>query len=318
MNRLTVTVAALAAEGAGNLAIRLEPLPGQALPAFAAGAHIDVFLPGALTRQYSIASAPSRLDHYELCVKREPESRGGSRFIHQALAVGAQLHISSPRNLFALQPADHHVLVAAGIGITPLLSMASALKEQQQSFSLHYYTRTRTEAAYAERLETQFGAERVHLQHSDQGRSPRRHLPDDLLQPGPNAHLYLCGPEAFMRHMTERAQELGWPTTHIHQEAFAPMAAQTAVGDAFEVQVNSTGQVVQVPTELSIAQALMAAGVEVAVSCEQGFCGACLTRVVTGTPCHRDSVLSDGEKALNDQMALCCSRSRSGRLVLGI
>lgn len=318
MNRLTVTVAALAAEGAGNLGVRLEPLPGQALPAFSAGAHIDVFLPGALTRQYSIASAPSHRDHYELCVKREPESRGGSRFIHQHLAVGAQLEISAPRNLFALQAADHHVLVAAGIGITPLLSMASALKEQQQSFTLHYYTRTRAEAAYAERLETLFTPGQAQLHHSDQDKSPRRHLPDDLLHPTPNAHLYLCGPAPFMRHMTERALGLEWAPAQIHQEAFAPVAAETVVGDAFEVQVNSTGQVVQVPAEQTIAQALMAAGVEVPVSCEQGFCGACLTRVLEGTPCHRDSVLSDGEKALNDQVALCCSRSRSGRLVLGI
>ncbi len=317
MSRLTVKVAELTAQGRGNLSVRLQPLPGQALPAFAAGAHVDVFLPGAITRQYSIASGPSHLEHYELCVKKEPGSRGGSRFIHEQLAVGDVLDISPPRNLFAIEPAAHHVLLAAGIGITPLLSMATALKEERQSFALHYYTRTRNEAAYAERLETQFGTGQVHLHHSDQERSPRQHVPDELTRPGPGTRLYLCGPEAFMRHMTERALALGWSPGQIHQEAFAP-AATTPASDAFEVQVNSTGQVVAVPAEQSIAQALMAAGVEVAVSCEQGFCGACLTPVLQGTPCHRDSVLSDGEKAMNDQMALCCSRSRSGRLVLGI
>lgn len=317
MSRLTVKVAELTAQGSGNLGIRLVPLPGEALPAFAAGAHIDVFLPGDMIRQYSIASAPSQRDHFELCVKKEPDSRGGSRFVHERLAVGDELSISAPRNLFAIEPADRYLLIAAGIGITPLMSMAAALKEQQHSFALHYYTRTRGEAAYAERLETQLATGQVQLHHSDQGRSPRQHVPDDLMRPNPGTQLYLCGPEAFMRHMTERALSLGWLPAQIHQEAFAPVAA-TPAGDAFEVQVNSTGQVVAVHAEQSIAQALMAAGVEVAVSCEQGFCGACLTPVLQGTPCHRDSVLSDGEKAMNDQMALCCSRSRSGRLVLGI
>lgn len=317
MSRLTVKVAELTAQGSGNLGIRLVPLPGQALPAFAAGAHVDVFLPGALTRQYSIASAPCNRDHYELCVKLEPGSRGGSRFVHEHLAIGDELDISPPRNLFAIEPAEHYLLVAAGIGITPLLSMATALKEQQLSFALHYYTRTRSEAAYAERLETQFAAGQVHLHYSDQGRSPRQHLPDGLATPATDTRLYLCGPEAFMHHMTDRALTLGWSPTQIHQEAFAPVASPH-VGETFEVQVHSTGQVVAVPAEQSIAQALMAAGVEVAVSCEQGFCGACLTPVLQGTPCHRDSVLSDGERALNDQMALCCSRSRSGRLVLGL
>lgn len=320
MNRLNVKVTQLTPQGLGNLGIRLESLHGEALPTFSAGSHVDVFIPGGLVRQYSIASAPSRLDHYELCVKKDSASRGGSRFLHESLVVGDTLEISLPRNLFALQPARHHVLVAAGIGITPLLSMAEALSEQGLSFSLHYYSRTPAEAAYTERLQALGGL----LHHSDQGRSPRHHLPEDFQHPDARTRLYLCGPDAFMQHMTERAIGLGWEAAQIHREAFSarPFANEPgtdgAADGAFDVQLRSSGQIVPVAADQSIAQALQAARIEIPLSCEQGFCGACLTGVLEGTPCHRDSVLSDEEKSLNQQIALCCSRSVSQRLVLDL
>lgn len=319
MSHLHVRVTQLQAQGNANLSVRLEAVCGQALPAFSAGSHVDVFLPSGLIRQYSIASAPSSLDHYELCVKKEAASRGGSRFMHEGLALNTELEISRPRNLFAIQPAAHHVLVAAGIGITPLLSMAAELHETGQSFALHYYTRTRAEAAYAGRLKSSYPQRCVRLHHSDEGKSPRHHIPEDLQRPETNSRVYLCGPNAFMSSMTERAIAFGWSQNQIHQEAFSvDVNTATNLEDSFEVQLHSSGQVVRVPADQSIAQALLAASIEVPLSCEQGFCGACLTPVLQGTPCHRDSVLSDGEKLLNNQMTLCCSRSLSSRLVLDL
>ena len=320
MSRVKVKVVQLRRQGTGSLGIRLQALPNEMLPAFSAGAHIDLILPGGLTRQYSIASAPSCRAYYELCVKQAPGSRGGSRFIHETLAVNDELEISLPRNLFALQAADHHVLVAGGIGITPLLSMAAELMEKGQSFTLHYYTKSLAEAAYVEHLTSGFAEGNVCLHHSDQGRSPRQHLPDDFQRPQPGTHLYLCGPHALMAHMTEQAIRRGWDQRQIHQEAFsAPEGVADASKDqAFDVQLQSSGQLVQVNADQSIANALLQAGIEVPVSCEQGFCGACLTQVLDGIPCHRDSVMSDAEKGLNNQMTLCCSRSQSARLVLGL
>ena len=317
MTRLRVKVAQRSAQGNANLALRLEPLAGEQLPTFTAGAHVDVFLPGGLIRQYSIASAPHQADHYELCIKLQAQSRGGSRFIHRQLAEGDELQISWPRNLFALQAAEHHILMAAGIGITPLLSMAQALFSKNTSFALHYYTRTRDDAAFYQRLTEEFPGADIHLHHSDEGCSPREHVPDDIRSVRPGAQLYLCGPLAFMQRAQEQASQFGWAATDIHQEAFA--AAPTTVmadDDVFEVQVNSTGAVFAVPPTQSIAQVLMAAGVDVPLSCEQGICGACLTGVIAGQPRHLDMVLSEEEQAQGTQMALCCSRSRSPRLVL--
>ncbi|MBD1552273.1 PDR/VanB family oxidoreductase [Pseudomonas typographi] len=319
MARLKVRVAQRSAEGASNVGIRLEALePGGSLPPFDAGAHVDVFLPGGIVRQYSIANAPHDTGHYLLCVKLQAQSRGGSRFIHEHLAAGAELEISTPRNLFALRPAEHSVLIGAGIGITPLLSMAAHLAQEQQSFSLHYYTRSAEDVALRGHL-GRFSSAQVQLHHSNLGRSPRTYVPAELHPPQPGTHLYLCGPLPFMAQFRQRALQGGWPDEHIHTEAFsASDTAPPAEPGSFEVQLNSTGTVYPVPAGETIAQVLQAAGVAVSLSCEQGICGACLTGVVAGEPLHCDAVLSEAEQALNNQMALCCSRSRSPRLVLDL
>ncbi|PPT17227.1 xanthine hydroxylase reductase [Xanthomonas arboricola] len=314
-----VRVAEVFDQGHRQRAIRLEPV-GAELPAFEAGAHVDLHLPDGMIRQYSIASAPHVRDHYLLCVKLADASRGGSRHLCEQLSTGDRLRISTPRNLFPLHPGERHVLLAAGIGITPLLSMAEALEARGEPFVLHYYARRNADVAFGQRLQQGFAHGQVQVHLSDGGESPRVHVPEELGQARARDQLYLCGPAAFMDHFSLLARAHGWTTEQLHREHFA--AAEPGIAhaadSAFEVELAASGRVVQVPADCSIASALLDAGIEVPLSCEQGMCGACLTGVLAGTPDHRDSVLSDSEHAQNRQITLCCSRSRSPRLVLDL
>ncbi len=316
MALLQVVVADIAGQGEGNRALTLVPLLGE-LPAFEAGAHVDVHLPGGLVRQYSIASAPAEHGrHYVLCVKRAPDSRGGSRHVHEAMVPGQRLWISEPRNHFPLQPDGPHLLLAAGIGITPLLSMAQALDARGEAFALHHYVRERGQAAFAARLAQGFVHGRVRVHADAEGESPLAHAPEELALP--RGHVYLCGPAGFMDHFTALAEAAGWPAAAIHREHFDAVDLVRADDAPFEVELASSGEVIEVPAGQSIARALTEAGIPVDVSCEQGMCGACVTGVLAGLPDHRDCVLGAAEHAANDRMTLCCSRSRSPRLVLAL
>lgn len=321
MALLPVIVDAMSRQGAGNMALELVSADGAQLPAFEAGAHVDLHLPGGLVRQYSIASTPADLSRYVLCVRRQAASRGGSACVHERLRVGDTLAISTPRNLFALQPGAHHVLVAGGIGVTPLLAMAQQLHARGASFELHYYTRSRSEVAFERLLQERLGPQHVQVHCGDEGRHARQHLPAALQAGGADHQLYLCGPAAFMEHIAAAARAHGWAAERIHSEAFAPPAAivQGDGDDAgFEVELASSGQVFAIPPDRTIAAVLQEAGVALSLSCEMGMCGACLTDVVNGIPDHRDSVQSAQEKRSNRQMTLCCSRSHSARLVLAL
>ena len=315
MALLQVLVTDIAEQGEGNRALTLIPLLGE-LPPFEAGAHVDVHLPGGVVRQYSIASSPAETCHYLLCVKLAPASRGGSRHIHAQCVAGQRLWISEPRNHFPLQADGPHLLLAAGIGITPLLSMAQALDARGDAFVLHHYVRDRAQAAFAGRLAQGFVHGRVQVHADAEGESPLSHVPDELAQP--RGHLYLCGPGGFMDHFAALAEGAGWPVESIHSERFDPVELVRADDAPFEVELASSGEVIEVPAGRSIAQALTEAGVPVEVSCEQGMCGACVTGVLAGLPDHRDCVLGAAEHAANDRMTLCCSRSRSPRLVLAL
>lgn len=322
-----VVVEALSAQGHGNLAVHLVPTEtGSRLPPFEAGAHVDLHFPNNLVRQYSIASSPLQLDHYLLCIRREASSRGGSAYVHEQLRVGQSLTISAPRNLFALRPHAPAVLLAGGIGITPLLSMALALDAEGQSFELHYYVRHRHEVAFSRLLNHGFRHGTVYLHCSAEGDSLRAGLPVCLHTPDRQTHIYVCGPQGFMAEVRQRTSAQGWSAEQIHQEAFAPMVAggEATAGVLmhempFEVEIGSSGQVFCIPVERSIASVLLDAGIDVPLSCEMGICGACLTPVTAGEPDHRDSVQSDAEKSVaQPKIALCCSRSHSPRLVLDL
>jgi len=189
---------------------------GSRLPPFEAGAHVDLHFPNNLVRQYSIASSPLQLDHYLLCIRREASSRGGSAYVHEQLRVGQSLTISAPRNLFALRPHAPAVLLAGGIGITPLLSMALALDAEGQSFELHYYVRHRHEVAFSRLLNHGFRHGTVYLHCSAEGDSLRAGLPVCLHTPDRQTHIYVCGPQGFMAEVRQRTSAQGWCAEQIH------------------------------------------------------------------------------------------------------
>ncbi len=301
--------------------LELQRADGAPLPAFSAGAHIDLHLGDGMVRQYSLAGSPADTSRYLLGVLLEPQSRGGSAAVHQRLRVGDVLGASLPRNHFALAPdAPHSLLLAGGIGVTPLLSMAEQLQLDGRSFELHYCTRSAARTAFVERLRASAWASRAHLHHDDAAPGQRLDLPALLARSPAGSHLYVCGPRGFIDWVLQGARDAGWDEPRLHREYFAADPAPAA-GDAdaaFDVELASSARVVRVQPGQTIVQALGAAGIDVPTSCEQGICGTCLTRVLAGTPLHRDSYLTDEERAAGDQMLPCCSRAASERLVLDL
>jgi len=322
MEQLSVIVESLCLQGTGNLAVSFVPdTTNTLLPAWEPGAHIDVHLAPGLIRQYSLTGSCNDRRRYEICVAHDAASRGGSRYVHQQLRPGDRLTLSAPRNLFALQPAKRVLLIAAGIGITPLYAMALQLEQQGIAFTLHYYCRYAQQAAYQSVLSAPWQYGECHLWLSEEGNSPRHHQPAELAQPDTDTLIYLCGPEAFMQHQRESARALGWADEAIYSEAFKPPVASCEAGDdeTFIITLASTGQQWPVSAQQTIAQVLLEQGVSIPLSCEMGMCGACLTNVISGEVDHRDTVQSEQEKSgPQQQVALCCSRSRSEVLVLDL
>ncbi|MBP0048943.1 oxidoreductase [Marinobacterium sp. AK62] len=292
----------------------LSSADGSALPVFEAGAHIDVVVAPDLVRQYSLSNAPGETT-YRLGILNDPNSRGGSRQIHAELEAGAAIQISAPRNHFPLDlNAEHSLLIGGGIGITPMIAMAYALKQADKSFELHYCTRSEHKAAFLDELKREFGEQLV--LHFDDAGEDQRIDPKTLAAARPGTHLYVCGPSGFMDWVIEQGKAAGLPDNQIHFEYFN--AEVDISGEAFEVYAEASDITVQVGPSESIATALKAAGVKVQMSCEEGVCGTCICDVIEGTPDHRDHFLTDEEKDDNDQIALCCSRAKSSRLVVDI
>jgi vanillate O-demethylase ferredoxin subunit len=296
--------------------LTLEPAAGAALPAVEAGAHVELHLPGGLVRPYSLCNAPGETHRYVLGVLREAESRGGSAAVHEQLQVGQVLSVGAPKNNFALQPTPaHKLLLAGGIGITPILGMARQLAAQGRSFALHYAGRTRARMAFLETLADAPLAAHTQLHIGDENGS--MDMAAVLAAQPAGSELYVCGPAGFIDAALATARQLGWPDSRLHRELFAA-APREADGEdqPFDIELAGSGQVVHVPAGCSAAQALQAAGVPLLTSCEQGVCGTCLTRVVVGEPEHRDQYLTPEEQAANDQFLPCCSRARTPRLVI--
>jgi len=316
-SQLTVWVARKQVEAEGICSFELADVAGGSLPPFSAGSHIDVRIPGGLTRQYSLCNDPSERHRYLIAVLNDADSRGGSRAMHEHVQEGSVLEISAPRNHFALaQHAPRHLLLAGGIGVTPMLCMAERLSSEGGDFDMHYCARSRERAAFLARIEGSAFAGRVTLHFDDGDPAQKLDIQGLLASAGENVHLYVCGPKGFMEAVLDAARRLGWAEERLHFEFFA--ADVDTTGDSFDVRLASSGKVVSVPSDLTVAQALAKAGVEVPVSCGQGICGTCVVRVLEGEPDHRDLYLSPEEQAKNDQFTPCCSRSKSRTLVLAL
>ncbi|MET0498367.1 MAG: PDR/VanB family oxidoreductase [Steroidobacteraceae bacterium] len=292
---------------------------GRALPLFTAGAHVDVQIGEDLIRQYSLCNDPSEQHRYVIAALRDTNGRGGSVALHDKFREGDFINVSEPRNHFPLAvEATRHLLLAGGIGVTPMISMAEHLARRDVDFELHYCTRTAARTAFAERIRQSSYADKAVFHHDDGPDAQKFDAVKLLAQPSPGTHLYVCGPSGFMNHVLQAAKQNGWSDAQIHREYFAPAEQVTTPAGQFEVELASTGQVFVIPANKPIVEVLFENGIEISTSCDQGVCGTCLTRVISGIPDHRDSFLTDQEREQNDQMTPCCSRAKTARLVLDL
>ncbi len=316
---IEVTVVRKRREAPDVCSFELRRPDGLPLPAFDAGAHIDVHIRDGLVRQYSLCNPPDECHRYLIGVLRDPQSRGGSAAMFDAVGEGARLRIGTPRNLFPLVPAGRTLLFGGGIGITPILCMAERLSLQGAGFTLHYCARSRHRAAFLDRLAGSPFAGRVRLHFDDGAADQRLDCPAVLAGADRDSRLYVCGPAGFMEHVIGTAQRLGWDPERIHREYFAAGQAAKADGDgAFTLRLARRGLALTVPPERTALEVLLDAGIDVPASCEQGVCGTCLTPVLAGTPDHRDVFLTDAEHARNDRFTPCCSRSRTDELTVDL
>ena len=318
MDGLLVQVVKKRAEAEGICSFELAAPAGQALPRFRAGAHIDVHVGPGLVRQYSLCNDPAESHRWRIAVLREPASRGGSVGMHERLAVGTTVRVSAPRNLFSLAPAGPSLLMAGGIGVTPILSMAKALCREGRAFEMHYCARSARRMAFRSEIEAAPFARQVRFHLDDGPAAQKLDMEAALQSAAPGTQLYVCGPGGFMEHVLGTARRLGWPEERLHREYFAAGPVDTSADGAFELHLARQDRRCRVPADRTVLEVLLAEGIDVPSSCEAGVCGTCLTRVLEGTPDHRDTFLTDEERRANDQFTPCCSRSRTPVLVLDL
>jgi vanillate O-demethylase ferredoxin subunit len=292
---------------------------GTPLPAITAGAHIDVHLGPGIIRQYSLCNGPEQTESYTIAVKREAQSRGGSSAMHDRIRVGDRVGVTGPRNNFPLAPeADDSLLLAAGIGVTPLLSMSKHLRAMGKPFRLEYFTRSPESTAFTDLLGDPGFAKHVTVHYGVEPDAVAAYLQVRLAWRPVGRHLYACGPRPFMDLITEKAAA-SYPDDAVHLEHFqADPSLENAPRERFTIRLARSGVEMEVPAGESIVDVLTRSGVRVEVMCQQGVCGTCLTGVIGGVPDHRDAFLSDAEKAANDKILLCCSRACSPLLVLDL
>jgi len=297
--------------------LEIAPATGNAFLPFTAGAHVDVFVGDGLVRQYSISNDPADSSYYRLAIQKEAQSRGGSRAIHERFKAGDIIQIGVPRNNFQLADDDTRVvLVAGGIGITPILSMAYRLAAKGIDFSLHLCARSIERAAFLDEIASSPFGSSLHLHLDDAGPDQRFNPEDAFSSVTPTTAVYVCGPRGFMDFVTSAAQRMAVRPERIHTESFG--AAVVDGEDEFEVVAARSGKVLRVRHDKSIAETLEEAGLRPLLSCEQGICGTCLTRVISGEVDHRDTFQTQLEKSSGSRIAICCSRARSRQLVLDI
>jgi len=294
----------------------LERAEGGPLPAYKPGAHIDLHLPNGLLRQFSLVVPNSGAQSYIVGVKRDAASRGGSRYMIDEMRVGDRIKISAPRNNFPLvENAEHVVLIAGGIGITPIWCMTQQLIALKRPWTLYYSCRSREDMAFLQTLQT-LDPQTVHLHFDDEANGKFLDLAAAIAAAPENTHFYCCGPNPMLKAFEAAAASR--PRGNVHVEYFTPKdeAAAGAATGGFWVELARSGEEYFIPEGKKVLEVLFDAGVDVDYSCELGICGACETRVISGVPIHHDSVLSEEEQASNEKVMICCCGCATERLVL--
>lgn len=319
---MSLRVRRLRQEADGVVSVLLVDPAGGTLPAWTAGAHLELQLPSGRTRQFSLCGDPDDRSSYLVAVLRESDGRGGSIEVHDSLSVGSQVQVRGPRNHFALTDAPDYVLIAGGIGITPILSMARQL-QGRRPWHLHYGGRSRRSMAFAREAEQLAGADgTVDIRPSDELK--RLDLDSILGRVTEETAIYCCGPERLLSAVQERCDQLGM-ADRLHLERFsAPSGAGAAVdgsapvGDGFDVALAKTGTTVRVEPQVTTLDALRMVLPNLPSDCETGICGTCEVRVLDGVPEHHDFILSSSEREAGDSMLICVSRSRTPTLLLDL
>jgi vanillate O-demethylase ferredoxin subunit len=313
---IEVFVRSITYEAEDVISLDLRPIEAATLPSFTAGAHIDLHLPDGVRRSYSLANDQNERHRYHVAVQKDPATRGGSRFIHETIRPGDTLTITPPRNNFRLvEEGRRFILIAGGIGITPLLCMARRLAELRRSWELFHAARSRRKAAFLQDIAALDSGEHFHCHFDDENAGAFMDIGAIVRAAPPDAQLYCCGPVPMLAAFEQATA--GLPDENVHVEYFAAKAP-IEVSGGFEVVLARSNRSVFVPANSTILDALIAAGVDAGHSCLEGVCGMCETKVLEGIPDHRDVVLSAKERAGNRTMMICCSGALSSRLVLDL
>ncbi|MGP4016567.1 PDR/VanB family oxidoreductase [Saccharopolyspora sp. 5N708] len=296
----------------GVVRLTLRHPDGQALPAWTPGAHLDLLFGDDLVRQYSLCGDPGDCSTLQVAVLREAAGRGGSQYVHDQLVEGNRVRIRGPRNHFRFEKAKRYLFIAGGIGITPLVPMIAEAAAAGDDWRLVYGGRSRASMAFRDQLEAAH-PDRVEIHPQDE--RGLLDLPALLANPEDGTAIYCCGPEPLLAAVEEHCAR--WPAGSLHVERFAPKPVE-GTNDSFEIELAQTGRVLTVPADRSILEVIEGSGLAVLSSCQEGTCGTCETTVLSGTPDHRDSILTADEQEAGDTMMICVSRSCSERLVLDL
>jgi vanillate O-demethylase ferredoxin subunit len=317
MELLSLQLRAIRWEAAGVCSFEFARPDGGELPPFTAGSHIDLHLGNGLVRSYSLCNDQAERTRYVVGVNRDPKSRGGSSYVHEQFRVGEMISVGAPRNNFALdEAAPHSVLVAGGIGITPLWSMAQRLDAIGRDWSLFYAARSHAGAAFLESLRTLIARSthgKLHLHFDDQTGGKVLDIAPIVADAPAGSHFYCCGPVPMLAAFEQATAAL--PPAQVHVEYFAAKEAP-AVSGGFKIELARSRKTLDVPPGKSILDVMIEAGVPVSYSCLEGVCATCETKVLAGECDHRDLVLTKEEQASNTVIMVCCSGSKSPVLVL--
>lgn len=310
---MQVRIRAIRWEAEGINSYILEPVGGGMMPSFEPGAHVDLQLEAGLSRSYSLVNDPAIRGYYEIAVHHAIDGRGGSRHIHEKWRVGQIIEMSEPKNNFPMvEDASHTVLVAGGIGITPMLPMIARLEKLGKSWELHYVAASPDRAAYVDRVQD---FDRVQIAYDGVPGGQRLDLKSICAAAPVDAHLYCCGPagmlDAFVATNAER------PKGHAHIEYFSA-ETELATDGGYTLELVKSGKTITVEEGETMLDALLGAGVDIGFACAEGVCGTCQVPVLEGIPDHRDHFLTEDEKAANNTIMVCCSGAKSPSLVLDI